>query len=228
MDYGWQTISGDEEWRNIPNTKYEISNKGCIRRFYVYCGRVKSPHYKHLKADGLNIRLHGKKYNIPKMMNEIWSYEFVGNEDNEEWHDIGGCDGLYQVSNKGRVRSTEKSVECYNGRKFYKHSRVIKTTNINSGYIIVNLHLKDGSLQHRLVHRLVAEAFIPNPQQLEQVNHKDENKKNNCVENLEWCTRQYNSLYGTCQERRIASRLKNNGGKYGVRRKSNRNACIKE
>lgn len=228
MDYGWQTIKGEEEWRNIPNTKYELSNKGNVRRLYNYFGKVVSPHYKYIKPDGYNIQLHCKKYNIPQLMREIWNFDFVETINGEEWRDINKCDGLYQVSNKGRVRSKEKMVECYNGKRFYKHSRIIKPTKINSGYFIVNLHLQDGKLHHRLVHRLVAETFLPNNNFLPQVNHKDENKENNCVENLEWCTREYNNRYGTCQERRIKSRMKNNGGKYGVQRKSNRNTCIKE
>lgn len=226
MEYKWQTIKGKEEWKNIPNTQYELSNKGNVRRFYRYSGKIISPHYKYIKKDGYNIQLHCKKYNIPKMMKDIWGYDFISIADDEIWQDIAKCHGLYQVSNKGRIRSKEKMVECKNGKKFYKHSRIIKPTIINSGYLIVNLHLSNGKLYHRLVHRLVAETFIPNPYNFEQVNHKDENKKNNNVENLEWCTREYNNIYGTCQERRIKTRLQNNGGKYGVQRKSNREASI--
>ena len=226
MDYGWQTIKGDEEWRSIPNTMYELSNKGNIRRFYTYQGRAVSPHYKSIKADGSNVRLHKKKYNIPKLMKEIWGYDFIESDHDENWMDIDGSNGLYQVSNKGRVRSVDNTVKCNNGRTFYMHGRIIKPMTINSGYLVVNLHLDDGKIQHRLVHRLVAEAFIPNNENLEQVNHKDENKKNNNVENLEWCTREYNSVYGTCQERRIKTRLRNNNGKYGVLRKSNRDTAF--
>ena len=66
MDYGWQTILGNEEWRNIPNTQYDISNKGRIRRFYNYLGKVISPHYTYIKPDGNNIRLqnNGGKYGV--------------------------------------------------------------------------------------------------------------------------------------------------------------------
>ena len=226
MDYGWQTIKKEESWVDIPNTKYQLSNKGEVRRFCRYSGKHLSPHYYIKKPDGNNIRLHGKKYNIPKLMQDLYGCTFVKDDENEKWVDIKGFEDLYQVSNNGRIRSKNKYVQCKNGKSFYLHHRIIKTTRINSGYLVVNLHLIDGTIKHFLVHRLVAENFIPNPNNLEQVNHKDENKLNNNVFNLEWCTREYNSVYGTCQQRRIETRLKNNGGKYGVRRKSNRDTCI--
>lgn len=230
MDYGWQTIGDDvkEEWRDIPETKYQISNKGNIRRFYRYDNKLFSPHYKLIKPDGYNVRTPNGKYNIPKLMCDIWGYNFIEDLEGEIWVDIVGYENLYQISNFGRIRSKRKRVKCKNGKTFYQHERIIKPTHINSGYEIVNLHGENGRLYHRLVHRLVAEHFLPNPLGLEQVNHKDEDKTNNHVDNLEWCTRVYNSLYGTCQERRIQTRLKNNGGKYGVCRKSKRNSRIEK
>ena len=103
----------------------------------------------------------------------------------EEWKDITHFDG-FQVSNDGRVRN--------------KHGRILKGSVNNNGYQMVHLRTKD---KNKLctVHRLVAEAFISNPDNLPQINHKDENKANNSVENLEWCTGKYNVNYGTRNER---------------------------
>ena len=107
----------------------------------------------------------------------------------EIWHDIDGYEGLYQISNKGRV----KSLKCGKER--------IRTPVItNDGYLNVILY-KNTTAQHRLIHRLVAEVFIPNPENKPQVNHKDENKLNNCVNNLEWATAKENINHGTRNER---------------------------
>ena len=106
----------------------------------------------------------------------------------EEWKDIEGFEG-YQISNYGRVKSL----------KFGKE-KILKGGKDTNGYLLVGLW-KDGKLVRKLVHRLVAEAFLSNPQNLPEVNHKDEDKANNCVENLEWCGRKYNVNYGTGTER---------------------------
>lgn len=92
----------------------------------------------------------------------------------------------YEVTTTGEVINT-------------KTGRVLKLTN-RHGYLFASLW-KNNKQYNRAVHRLVAEAFIPNPDNLPQVNHKDENKTNNCVENLEWCTAEYNTNYGTRNER---------------------------
>ena len=105
----------------------------------------------------------------------------------EEWRDIKGYEGLYQVSNEGEVRSLN-----------YNHTGTIHTLNPSSnnrGYEHVNL-FKDGERKMKQIHRLVAEAFIENPDNLPHINHKDENPHNNKVENLEWCTPAYNNAYG--------------------------------
>ena len=118
----------------------------------------------------------------------------------EEWRDIAGYEGLYQVSNLGRVKSLDRYVPHKTfGKKFCKGCLMATHTN-NAGYATVNL-CKGNQYKSIDVHRLVAEAFIPNPNNLEVVNHKDENKKNNLVENLEWCTETYNNSYGTCRKR---------------------------
>lgn len=107
---------------------------------------------------------------------------------NEIWKDITGYKGLYQVSNFGRVRSLPKKNRYY--------TKIIRQEIDWKGYVRVQL-IKDNKEKWFKVHRLVAEAFIPNPNNYPQVNHKDENKLNNCVDNLEWCDCTYNNNYGT-------------------------------
>lgn len=107
----------------------------------------------------------------------------------EIWKDIKDFD-RYQVSNYGNVKS-------FKHKKDGKLLKLIKQKN----YLYVALS-KNCKESRRLVHRLVAEAFIPNPDNLSEVNHKDENPMNNCVENLEWCTSKYNANYGTRNKRR--------------------------
>ena len=116
--------------------------------------------------------------------------------DREEWRMVPDYEGLYMVSNKGRVKN------CRTGRirKPGKGGR--------GNYVRITL-FDDNRAKHCYIHRLVAEVFIPNPNNLPQVNHIDENPLNNCVENLEWCTPKYNATYGTRAER-IS---KNNGKK---------------
>lgn len=121
----------------------------------------------------------------------------------EIWKDVKGYEGLYQVSNLGRVKSFRESSKFGNPKEFY-----LKPTMINSGYHTVTLYLKDRTRRKFQVHRLVAETFIPNPENLPCVNHKDENKLNNIVSNLEWCTYQYNNNYGTAKKRAIDTKSK--------------------
>lgn len=109
----------------------------------------------------------------------------------EIWRDIEGYEGLYQVSSDGRVKSLEK----VNNNHLVKE-KILKSGNNGMGYLFVVLS-KEGKIKNYTIHRLVAQAFLPNPDNLPQVNHKDEDKSNNRVENLEWCTQQYNNTYGT-------------------------------
>lgn len=115
----------------------------------------------------------------------------------EEWRDIEGYEGLYMVSNFGRVVSFQG---C--------NPRIMKLGMTRKGYQCVGLQKEN---QHKtcVVHRLVAKAFIPNPDNLPQVNHKDECKTNNRVDNLEWCTDKYNHNYGTYIERQRNSSPRN-------------------
>ena len=116
----------------------------------------------------------------------------------EVWKDIKGYENKYQVSNTGKI----KALNYRNTGK----EREISMKN-NKGYYEVALW-KDSKRKMFLVHRLVAQMFIPNPDNLPQVNHIDENKTNNCVDNLEWCTQLYNNLYGTRLER-VSNSLRN-------------------
>lgn len=110
----------------------------------------------------------------------------------ELWKDIQGYEGYYQVSNEGRVKSLERDVE-WRGTIRHQSERILKESTHNRGYKRVVLY--NGSPNIEFVHRLVAEAFIPNPNNYPIINHKDENPSNNRVENLEWCTPQYNNTY---------------------------------
>ena len=114
----------------------------------------------------------------------------------EYWKSVVGYEDCYEVSSLGRVRSVERQV--WNpGRNCYRtqYSRVLRSFQNNKGYCRVTLS-KGGKLSQKLVHRLVAEAFIPNPNNLPQINHKDEVTSNNNVSNLEWCSNDYNCNYG--------------------------------
>ena len=111
----------------------------------------------------------------------------------EEWRDIEGYEWLYQISSFGRVKSLRGKVE-----------RILKLGTTKKGYKSVGLQV-NGNHKTRVVHRLVAKAFIPNPNSYPCVNHKDESKDNNHVSNLEWCTVLYNNTYGTVRERQSLS-----------------------
>lgn len=113
----------------------------------------------------------------------------------EIWKDIKGYEGLYQVSNLGNVKSLNIIIFDKLGRKHIKKSKILKQRMDKYGYKYVQLH-KNGNTKHKLVHRLVAENFILNTNNLLQVNHKNEIKTDNNVENLEWCTNKYNLNYG--------------------------------
>jgi hypothetical protein len=109
----------------------------------------------------------------------------------EIWIDINGYEGLYLISNYGRVKSLN-----------YLHHGIVKILKqgIRNGYSYVTLQ-KNGNIKKEYVHRLVASAFIKNPLNYPEVNHKDEVKTHNCVENLEWCDKKYNCNYGTRNDR---------------------------
>lgn len=116
----------------------------------------------------------------------------------EVYKDIEGYEGLYQVSNLGNVKSLVDN-------KGVAREKILKPGIVSNGYLQVNL-CKNKTIKHFLVHRLVANAFLPNPNNFPIINHKDECKTNNVVSNLEWCTYKYNLEYNNGQKRRAESR----------------------
>ena len=117
----------------------------------------------------------------------------------EEWRPVKGYEGLYEVSDLGRVRSLDRVV-IVSTDESTRHKRILRgmvLSNLNNknGYLFVSLS-RDGILKRHYIHRLVAIAFIPNPNNYPIINHKDETRDNNRVDNLEWCTQFYNINYG--------------------------------
>ena len=110
----------------------------------------------------------------------------------EVWKPIEGYEGRYEVSNFGRVKSF--AYDRQNGR-------MIRGSTNRDGYHTITFHDGRGNIKTILLHRLVALAFVDNPEGYREINHKDEDKDNNRAENLEWCDRQYNCNYGTKNER---------------------------
>lgn len=119
-------------------------------------------------------------------------------ENKEVWKDIKGYEGLYQVSNQGRIWNV-------------KTQRILKPINAGNGYYRVHLTAKNGKRKCELIHRLVALVFLPNPNNYPVVNHKDENPANNALDNLEWCSQRYNVNYGA-RNQKCAETLKKSQG----------------
>lgn len=115
------------------------------------------------------------------------------NINEEVWKDVEGYNGDYQISNLGNVKSFK-----------YKKPRILKPHYDKRGYARLILRKDNNDFGH-YIHRLVAQAFIPNPNNYPEVNHKDENPRNNTISNLEWCTKKYNNNYGTKIERTKAN-----------------------
>lgn len=112
----------------------------------------------------------------------------------EVWKDIKGYEGIYQVSNKGRIKSLSRKL--WNGNSYFvSKEKVLKAAIDNVGYPTVVLYGKDNTHKTVRVHRLVAEAFIPNPNNDRVVNHLDGGRTNNNVDNLEWCSHKHNTQY---------------------------------
>ena len=120
--------------------------------------------------------------------------------EHEIWKPVDGFEGLYEISNLGRIKSL-----------WFGNEKILKPQKDRLGYLRVSLY-RNGKVKHFLAHRLVAEAFIQNPKGFEQVNHRDEVKTNNCISNLEWCNAKYNANYGS-RTKRISSAQRNHPAK---------------
>lgn len=112
-------------------------------------------------------------------------------ERTEIWRPVKGHEGAYIVSNFGNVMSIPREYKSKDGRSFYVDGKTLKKSDDTRGYDRVQI----GKYKKERVHRIVANAFIPNPMNLPEVNHKDGNKKNNCVENLEWVSHKENVVH---------------------------------
>lgn len=135
---------------------------------------------------------------------------------NEIWKPVRYYEGLYEISNYGRIKSIERVVADKNGKSKTIHEKYLFQHNNGRGYLFVNLW-KDNKSKREYIHRLVALTFIDNPDNKPQVNHKDEDKQNNYVDNLEWCDCKYNNNYGTHNQRAAESFLNNGKNCYKVK-----------
>ena len=134
--------------------------------------------------------------------------------ENEVWKDVVGYEGLYKISNYGRIKTLERYYfsGMYNSIKKHQQEMIRKNEKTKNGYFRVALY-KNGKTKRYLVHRLVAQHFIPNINNFSQINHKDENKENNYYKNLEWCNNKYNVNYGKRNEKARKSIIKIKGRK---------------
>lgn len=120
----------------------------------------------------------------------------------EKWKEISWSKGAYSVSTFGRVMANPRKVS-FGKQERWVDRKILIPRDSGNGYKSVQINGKS-----YYIHRLVAEQFIPNPMMYGEVNHIDENKSNNSVDNLEWCSRKYNQNYGTCTQRARNSRIK--------------------
>lgn len=117
----------------------------------------------------------------------------------EVWKDIEGYE-YYQVSNLGRIRSLDREIIHSNGKHYFYKGQILKCGYDTDGYCQVTIG-SGKTRRTKKVHQIVAKHFIPNPDNLPCINHKNERKNDNRVDNLEWCTVAYNNSYGTRTER---------------------------
>lgn len=144
---------------------------------------------------------HNKAIEIFNLAKEV----FKNINRTEIWKDVPNYEGIYQVSNLGNIKSLKYDRTG--------EERILKTNKDSGGYLKVNLY-KNRKPKTYLVHRLVATVFLPNPDNLEEVNHINQIKNDNRVSNLEWCDAKYNCNYGTRNDRMVSTRTKKNS--YGA------------
>lgn len=128
---------------------------------------------------------------------------------NEYFANLKGYEDIYMISNYGTIKSTDRYVKNKNGyRKIY--GKILKARVDKYGYLRIGL-MKNKKQKHYLVHRLVAETFIPNPDKFPIINHKDGNKLNNHISNLEWCNQSYNIIHAYKAGLKVGKSAKHNG-----------------
>ena len=147
----------------------------------------------------------------------------------EIWKDIPEWEGLYMASNAGHIKSVSHWVQTKGRAMRLTKSVILKPKKTPFGYLTVRLQDKSNSRdKFYMVHRLIADTFIPNTDNLPFINHKDEDKTNNIVGNLEWCTAKYNVNYGTCLERRAETQKTTHPNMKKVRQMSSDGVILRE
>ena len=185
----------EEKWAPIPGfPNYEISNTGKIERM----GKTKrtpvkvSRQVNYVFASLSAAPYKSKQVNVVRIMDECFSEHIYSDTSKldavgEVWKDVVGWEQSYEVSNLGRVRTKVRTRKGKNGTEAIVSSKLKSSYVDEDGYCRISLY-EDGRNKLLGLHRVVAEAFIPNPKGLPQVNHKDGDKQNNCCDNLEWCS----------------------------------------
>ena len=189
-----------EIWKPIPNFEefYELSNRYRVRASarVINGGRYRKARMLKLSTVNGYLVVHlcpagrvGEKFYVERGVFELFpeTHEVAPDLPGEEWRDIRGYEGFYRVSNMGRIFSLDRLT---NKRRFIR-SRIREHGADGGGYPKVEL-ARDGTTVTVLIHRLVADAFVPNPLNLPIVHHKDENRLNSKASNLEWVTTQTN------------------------------------
>lgn len=161
-----------------------------------------------MEKDKFTIEYQGKKISLSK---EDY-YKAVAFTGKEVWKDIEGFEGLYQVSNLGRVKSLEKKVRPNRGS--YVHKERIMTSNCTTHRYRRIILKHNGKKTCRYIHRLVAQAFIPNPENKPQINHKNGDRYFNHVSNLEWCNQNENMIHSYAIGLRTSPMKGVNGGNH--------------
>lgn len=185
----------EKEFVDIPNFKgYKINKEGIVMSYKFKNPRIMRTYKIKNSGDKIvDLRVNGKYKSM--RINTLLSLTFGSENDYKDFIDIKGYEGLYKINRNGDI------ISISDNRIRYKKDIFMSKTLVN-GYYKVML-TKNGISSQKFVHRLIAEAFIPNPNNYSCINHKDECRTNNSIDNLEWCTHEYNLNYGTRTERAI-------------------------